>query len=126
MRSLIVERKPLPESRRGDFGSMVTITAECNRFLWHMMRRIAGTLVQVGLGKMSEADVAELLAGKGQPIQHSNTSVANGTSSISSKSKRTSGCKQLLAYTAPARGLCLDHVFYEYEREVEGHTYTPR
>ena len=124
MRSLIVERKPLRESQPSDFGSTVTITAVCNRFLWNMMRRIAGTLVQVGLGKMTEADVAKLLASKGQPIHQSSTSVANGT--ILSRSKRKSTCKQLLAYTAPARGLCLDHVFYEYEREVEGHMFTPR
>ena len=57
MRSLVVERKPHSDSDRanGATGSTVTITATCNRFLWNMMRRIAGTLVQVGLGKITEA-----------------------------------------------------------------------
>ena len=104
MRSLLVERKPLPNSWRanGGPGSIVTITATCNRFLWNMMRRIVGTLVQVGLGKMSETAVGELLAAKSQPTS------------------------RLAVYTAPARGLCLDHVFYEQEREVEGSRFTPK
>lgn len=104
MRSLVVERMPLLE--RGDAsdsaGGIVTITATCNRFLWNMMRRIVGTLVQVGLGKMSETAVGELLAAKSQPTS------------------------RLAVYTAPARGLCLDHVFYEQEREVEGSRFTPK
>ena len=121
MRSLVVERKPLPNSWRANGGpcSIVTITAICNRFLWNMMRRIAGTLVQVGLGKMTEAQVADLLAAKGQPINALREGAGDGQSG-SSKGK------QLLVYTAPARGLCLDHVFYEHEREVEGNRYTPR
>eukprot|EP01043_Picozoa_sp_COSAG02_P020309 COSAG02_NODE_999_length_15328_cov_8.086360_3_plen_143_part_00 len=103
MRSLVVERKPLPEfepaSKAG--GGIVTITATCNRFLWNMMRRIVGTLVQVGLGKMSEEAVSDLLTAKGQPTS------------------------RLPVYTAPARGLCLDQVFYEHDREVEGSWFTP-
>jgi tRNA pseudouridine38-40 synthase len=55
MRSILVHREPppdLPPRRDGEIcaavaGTVVTITATCNRFLWNMMRRIAGTLVQV-------------------------------------------------------------------------------
>ena len=121
MRSLVVERKPHSDSDRanGATGSTVTITATCNRFLWNMMRRIAGTLVQVGLGKITEEQVVDLLAAKGEPIHALRESSSDGQSS---KSKG----KQLLVYTAPARGLCLDHVFYEYERDVDGNQYTPR
>ena len=94
------------KSGRGRFGKgrgVVTITATCNRFLWNMMRRIAGTLVQVGLGKISPADVAELLAAKGAALIRSGK----------------------LVYTAPSKGLCLDAVFYEPLSEVTGE-YTPR
>ena len=36
---------------------MVTVTATCDRYLWHMMRRIVGTLVEVGSGKLKPGDV---------------------------------------------------------------------
>ena len=42
-------------------GGVVTITAECDRFLYNMMRLLVGTLVMAGLGRMSLADVRELL-----------------------------------------------------------------
>ena len=124
MRSLVVERKSLSDSEAcaGGTGSIVTITATCDRFLWNMMRRIAGTLVQVGLGKMTESEVGELLAANGRPT-HLREMCGEGQNRRICTGKSES--KQLVVYTAPARGLCLDHVFYEHDREVEGNRYTP-
>ena len=42
-------------------GGVVTITAECDRYLYNMMRLVSGTLVEVGLGRFGVADVAALL-----------------------------------------------------------------
>ena len=72
-------------SWRQDGGELV-FEIEANRFLRHMVRILVGTLVDVGLGKLSPAAFAELL--DGQP--------------------RSAG-----GVTAPARGLCLLRVFYE-------------
>ena len=43
-------------------GGIVTITAECDRYLYNMMRIVSGTLVEVGLGRLDVAGVASLLA----------------------------------------------------------------
>lgn len=47
--------------RRGDF---VVMDVCANAFLHHMVRNIAGTLAEVGLGKRPPAWVAEVLAGR--------------------------------------------------------------
>lgn len=86
MRRLDVERLP-PDESGG--GPRVTIVAECNRFLQYMMRSVSGTLVQVGLGKLSVDSLHDLIE----------------------KGRRLGGCPS--TYRAPARGLCLDHVFYD-------------
>lgn len=77
-------------------GDVVTICAECDRFLYNMMRMISGTLVQVGLGKLSVDDVRDLLAARGRrPSSHANERPAN-------------------VFKAPAHGLCLEHCFFDY------------
>jgi tRNA pseudouridine38-40 synthase len=58
---------------------------EANAFLRHMMRRIVATLVEVGLGRLPPAEVAVILG---------------------------AGDKGRGGQTAPARGLCLQHVRY--------------
>ena len=68
--------------------SVVTICAECDRFLYNMMRLISGTLVQVGLGKLRADQVSELLAARGR--------AASGG-----------------VFKAPAQGLCLERCFLE-------------
>jgi tRNA pseudouridine38-40 synthase len=73
---------------------LVTITGECDRFLYRMMRFLAGTLVQVGLGKLTPAEVAAMLTAKGR------SGKGGGNES---------------AYLAPAKGLCLDCCFYDQE-----------
>lgn len=69
---------------------IVTIVAECDRFLQHMMRIIAGTLVHVGLGRLSVADVAHLLV-----------------------SANRASTPHLQVCKAPAHGLCLERCFYD-------------
>ncbi len=66
-------------------GRRITITAEANGFLYKMVRSLAGTLVGVGEGKITPADVASILASK----------------------KRSTP-----VLTAPAQGLFLEKVFY--------------
>ena len=57
-------------------------------FLRGMVRSLVGMLIEVGLGKRSEADFAALLAG---------------------------GARREAGATAPAHGLCLERVFYPPE-----------
>ncbi len=66
-------------------GPMLTFHVEGGGFLYKMCRCIAGTLIQVGQGKHSTADVAAMLAGK---------------------DRRAAGMN------APAHGLILWKVFY--------------
>jgi tRNA pseudouridine(38-40) synthase len=64
---------------------VVVVEVEANAFLRHMMRRIVATLVEVGLGRLPPAEVAVILG---------------------------AGDKGRGGQTAPARGLCLEHVRY--------------
>ncbi len=45
-------------------GALVTIAVEADGFLRHMVRAIAGTLVEVGLGRRDPDDVARVLASR--------------------------------------------------------------
>jgi tRNA U38,U39,U40 pseudouridine synthase TruA len=77
----------------GRYG-VVTITGECDKFLYHMMRLLAGTLAMVGMGKLSPQGCGALLAAKSR--------VAGGDGPVK----------------APARGLCLDRCFYGPQTEA--------
>ena len=66
-------------------GSSITFIIEADGFLYKMCRGIVGTLVQIGLGKLSPADVGAM---------------------FESRDRRVSGM------TAPAHGLVLWKVFY--------------
>jgi tRNA pseudouridine38-40 synthase len=68
---------------------LVTVTAECDRYLQHMMRFVTGTLVEVGKGRLSLDQVARLVEGGPWP------------ETLPPRQK------------APARGLCLHECFYE-------------
>ena len=67
-------------------GELLHIDVRGDGFLRHMVRIIAGTLVEVGLGKRPAGDVARLLAG--DPTLRA-------------------------GQTAPPQGLCLMEVFYD-------------
>jgi tRNA pseudouridine38-40 synthase len=82
--------EPVGGAPRGPGGApgavrVVAIEVEANAFLRHMMRRIVGTLVEVGQGALPPAEVGAIL---------------------------NSGEKGRARQTAPARGLCLLHVRY--------------
>jgi tRNA pseudouridine38-40 synthase len=66
-------------------GNFLVVTVEANAFLRHMVRNIVGTLVEVGRGKMTAADIKKIL---------------------SLKNRGLSGP------TAPAHGLFLQEIFY--------------
>jgi tRNA pseudouridine38-40 synthase len=69
-------------------GSLLHIDVRGSGFLQHMVRIMAGTLVEVGQGKRSLASIRELLA---------------------------SGDRDAAGVTAPGAGLCLMEVFYPQE-----------
>lgn len=69
-------------------GDLVSVGLKANAFLRSMARIIAGTLIQVGLGRLRPEDVAEILAAKD---------------------------RRLAGRAAPASGLCLVHVDYDGE-----------
>jgi tRNA pseudouridine38-40 synthase len=66
-------------------GNRLKIRVVGESFLYKMVRKIVGTLIYVGCGKISLADLPEILAG---------------------------GDQRLSGMTAPAHGLCLKRVFY--------------
>jgi tRNA pseudouridine38-40 synthase len=66
-------------------GDEVTLLAEGRSFLRHMVRNVAGTLIEVGQGRRAAAEVAEILA---------------------SRDRARAGA------TAAAHGLCLERVTY--------------
>lgn len=67
-------------------GNLLQVTFWGNGFLYHMVRNLIGTLVNVGLGKMTPKRFLEVLL----------------------------ACdRQQAGATAPARGLYLSHVYYE-------------
>ena len=78
---------------------VVTITAECDRFLYNMMRMISGTLMEVGIGRLEPEDVTALLERKSRQ---------------GGKEKQGKQIRK-----APAHGLCLHHCFYHPEETVD-------
>jgi len=66
-------------------GPFLHILVEGNAFLYHMVRILAGTLVDIGSGRLPADIMPELL---------------------------NSGDRRKGGQTAPAHGLCLKHVFY--------------
>ena len=77
------------EARLKQQGRIVELSFFANGFLYHMVRNIAGGLVDLGLHRFSADDFKRILASKDR--------------------------KQLGA-TAPAQGLCLEEVFYDDKR----------
>lgn len=72
---------------RQDLGtSGVTLRFTGNGFLQNMVRILTGTLIEVGLHKRSWQSIREILEAQD---------------------------RQMAGFTAPAEGLCLEHVFYD-------------
>lgn len=72
-------------------GPLITFIIEGDGFLYKMCRGIAGTLVQVGQGKIAAEEIRRILAGKD---------------------------RRLAGMTAPAQGLVLWRVFYGKKRKA--------
>jgi tRNA pseudouridine38-40 synthase len=69
----------------GDAGARIELVVEATAFVKHMVRNLAGTLVEVGQGRREAASIPALLA---------------------------SGDRTRAGRTAPPQGLTLDEVFY--------------
>jgi tRNA pseudouridine38-40 synthase len=73
-------------------GEVVRVRVVGSHFLWHMVRRMVGVLVEVGCGRLTQTDISGLLHGPSDlPFNH----------------------------TAPAAGLFFEKAFYDRE-ELEG------
>jgi tRNA pseudouridine38-40 synthase len=68
--------------------NLIVFRIEASHFVWKMVRRLAGTLVRVGLGEVSLEQFASLLTGRKNPQL------------------------DIAAWTAPASGLFLEAVRY--------------
>jgi tRNA pseudouridine38-40 synthase len=80
-------------------GDLILVAIEGSHFLWKMVRRIVGVLVEIGRGGLEPAAAATFLA-------ESSTAPAQ--------------------LTAPPSGLFLERVFYESDRrDVAVHSVTP-
>jgi tRNA pseudouridine38-40 synthase len=66
-------------------GEEIFLNVSGNGFLYHMVRNIIGTLVEIGAGRRSEADMKRILE---------------------------SGVRSAAGHTAPPQGLYLEEVFY--------------
>lgn len=71
-----------------EFDDLLLVVIEGSHFLWKMVRRVVGVLVEVGRGALTSADAAALL---------------------------TSPSDQPARLTAPASGLFLERVRYEHD-----------
>jgi len=77
-------------------GDLIVIEVEANAFVRHMMRRLVGTLLEIGEGKHAPEFMSELLA---------------------------SGDKARAGPTVPARGLCLVRVLYNERQRHHSRQY---
>lgn len=82
VKSTVRTIKSISLNKKEDF---IFLTIEGNGFLYNMVRIIAGTLVQVGLGKLQWQSIPYI---------------------IESKDRKMAG------HTAPPQGLCLEKVYY--------------
>ena len=75
----------ITDFRLEEEGEYLHFTVKGNGFLYHMIRILCGTLLEVGRGRISPSALSEILAGKN---------------------------RRLAGPTAPAKGLCLVHLDY--------------
>jgi tRNA pseudouridine38-40 synthase len=84
--SCAVRAEPVPATLPGEVGGQrITIDISGSGFLWNMVRIIAGTLVEIGRGRLSDDDVRAAL---------------------------TTGDRTRAGPTLPAHGLCLEWIRY--------------
>ena len=71
-------------------GELVTYTVEADGFLYNMVRIMVGTLLDIAAGRLPPDAIPTILRG---------------------------GDRAAAGATAPAKGLCLQRVFYDFDRE---------
>ena len=82
-------------------GDLILFRVAASHFLWKMVRRIVGTLVEVGRGRVAAAQFEALLT---PPKRNAERLPANHNPSLN-----------VAAYTAPSSGLFLERVCYKEE-----------
>lgn len=90
----------------GDVGDLILIRVGGSHFIWKMVRRMVGVLVEIGKGDLEVEDVNRLLAAGSAPIARR---AAAGPNDPASRARR----KTPAELTAPASGLFLERVFYQ-------------
>ena len=101
----LVDPGPFATANTNGPQNLIKITGQCDFFLYRMMRRIVGILVNIATGRIDEMSLKTCLAendgaglgGKGAPMRQRNSSDIPAT----------------LLQTAPAKGLCLEHIEYQ-------------
>jgi tRNA pseudouridine38-40 synthase len=78
-----------------EVGDLVLIRVSGSHFIWKMVRRMVGVLVEVGRGTLPEKDIVKLLQAPAGPPRR--------------------GVEGVARYTAPPSGLFLENVLYEGE-----------
>ena len=72
-------------------GDLILFRIGASHFLWKMVRRLAGVLVEIGRGKLEPGDMVKLMK---------------------------AGSEEIAAWTAPPSGLFLEYVRYQGDRPV--------
>jgi tRNA pseudouridine38-40 synthase len=89
--------------------SLLLVRVVASHFLWKMVRRLVGTLVQVGRGELAPAAVAALLDGSATPP------VARQAGAKGARVSAAAGEGGPAEWTAPPSGLFLERVLYPGE-----------
>ena len=101
---LTVERTdPGPFSFARETETVIKISAVCDFFLYRMMRRLVGALVSVGRRKASINQLQTCIQMFDDPSDQASTGEV----------------PPVLKETAPAHGLCLDHIEYEFDIVID-------
>ncbi|HRJ86602.1 MAG TPA: tRNA pseudouridine(38-40) synthase TruA [Ignavibacteria bacterium] len=87
-------------------ANKIYIRIKASHFLWKMVRRIVGALVEVGRGKMKNEEISELLSS----LSHKKT--AGGFRSPAASGTGIKGRGSIAEFTAPPSGLFLEKIEY--------------
>ena len=82
-----------------EIGDQIAIHITGSHFLWKMVRRMVGVLVELGRGKITMVDIDNMF---------------DSYSSLPAK------------LTAPAAGLYLEHIYYKGEHTIHGPQIVPQ
>lgn len=83
-----------------DSEEKIFIRIKASHFIWKMVRRIVGVLVEVGRGNFTKKDIEMFLTSPPGPL------------SFKERGKANAGGEAVAQFTAPPSGLFLEKVFY--------------